>query len=208
MPDASATKNLIGLSREELTAELVGIGEKAFRSKQLWHWIYHQGETDFDKMTTLGKPLREKLKESYVVWKPEIVTEQLSEDTTHKWLLRTQDGNEVEAVFIPEDGRGALCLSSQVGCTLTCSFCYTGTQKLVRNLTAAEMAEAYEGLRFTTYEESIALFGTPDDPGPFKEVFDTVMQLNIEQGVADKLLVYEDQVDASLLVGLFDGHKR
>ncbi len=76
------------------------------------------------------------------------------------------------------------------------------------NLTAAEMAEAYEGLRFTTYEESIALFGTPDDPGPFKEVFDTVMQLNIEQGVADKLLVYEDQVDASLLVGLFDGHKR
>jgi len=139
MPDASATKNLIGLSREELKAELVGIGEKAFRTKQLWHWIYHQGETDFDKMTTLGKPLREKLKESYVVWKPEIVTEKLSEDTTHKWLLRTQDGNEVEAVFIPEDGRGALCLSSQVGCTLTCSFCYTGTQKLVRNLTAAEI---------------------------------------------------------------------
>ncbi|MFP6711280.1 MAG: 23S rRNA (adenine(2503)-C(2))-methyltransferase RlmN, partial [Rhodospirillales bacterium] len=132
-------KNLIGMSREELEAELVGIGEKAFRTKQLWHWIYHQGETDFDKMTSLGKPLREKLKETYSVLKPEIVTEQLSKDSTHKWLLKTSDGNEVESVFIPEDGRGALCVSSQVGCTLTCSFCHTGTQKLVRNLTAAEI---------------------------------------------------------------------
>ena len=132
-------KNLIGLSREELEAELVGIGEKAFRTKQLWHWMYHQGETDFDKMTSLGKPLREKLKETYSILKPEIVTEQLSEDSTHKWLLKTQDGNEVESVFIPEDGRGALCVSSQVGCTLTCSFCHTGTQKLVRNLTAGEI---------------------------------------------------------------------
>ncbi len=138
-PKGLKKKNLIGLSREELEAELIGMGEKAFRTKQLWHWIYHQGETDFAKMTSLGKPLREKLLESYDLIKPTIVTEQLSEDSTHKWLLKTEDGNEVESVFIPEEGRGALCVSSQVGCTLTCSFCHTGTQKLVRNLTAAEI---------------------------------------------------------------------
>jgi 23S rRNA (adenine2503-C2)-methyltransferase len=131
--------NLIGLSRAELEIELLKMGEKSFRVKQLWHWIYHQGESDFSKMTSLGKPLREKLKVLCSVMKPHVVTEQLSEDTTHKWLLKTEDGNEVEAVFIPEDERGALCVSSQVGCTLTCSFCHTGTQKLVRNLTAAEI---------------------------------------------------------------------
>jgi 23S rRNA (adenine2503-C2)-methyltransferase len=139
MHGENKNKNLIGLSRGELEAELLNMGEKVFRTKQLWHWIYHRGETDFTKMTSLGKSLREKLGASYALIKPQIVNEQLSEDTTHKWLLKTEDGNEVEAVFIPEDDRGALCVSSQVGCTLTCSFCHTGTQKLVRNLTAAEI---------------------------------------------------------------------
>ena len=139
MRKTNSKQNLIGFSRQELEVELVKIGEKPFRTKQLWHWIYHQGETDFSKMTSLGKSLRTKLQEDYILVKPEIVTQMLSEDTTHKWLLKTQDGNEVETVFIPEDERGALCVSSQVGCTLTCSFCYTGTQKLVRNLTAAEI---------------------------------------------------------------------
>lgn len=132
-------KNLIGISRHDLACVLEGLGEKKFRTKQLWHWIYHQGETDFSKMTSLGKTLRTKLQDYHMIVKPEIVNQQLSEDTTHKWLLRTQDGNEVETVFIPEEDRGALCISSQVGCTLTCSFCHTGTQRLVRNLTAGEI---------------------------------------------------------------------
>ena len=89
-------KNLIGVSRKELEAELIEMGEKTFRTKQLWHWIYHKGETDFSKMTSLGKSLRAKLEDCYIIVKPEIVTQQISEDTTHKWLLKTQDGNQVE----------------------------------------------------------------------------------------------------------------
>jgi 23S rRNA (adenine2503-C2)-methyltransferase len=132
-------KNLIGLSREELAAELTLLGEKPFRAKQLWHWIYFRGETDFTEMTTLSKDLRETLAEHFELRRPRVVTEQLSEDGTRKWLLGTNDGNEVESVYIPEEDRGALCISSQVGCTLTCKFCHTGTQRLVRNLEPAEI---------------------------------------------------------------------
>ena len=139
MQDNKTKTNLIGFSRQELKAEITKLGEKDFRTKQLWHWMYHKGETDFNKMSSLGKSLREKLASSYAVLRPKVVTEQLSKDTTHKWLFRTEDNNEIETVFIPEEDRGALCTSSQVGCTLTCSFCHTGTQKLVRNLSAAEI---------------------------------------------------------------------
>ncbi|MCH7832364.1 MAG: 23S rRNA (adenine(2503)-C(2))-methyltransferase RlmN [Proteobacteria bacterium] len=132
-------KNLIGLERDELAAELAAIGEKPFRAKQLWHWIYHRGEGDFAKMTTLSKDARAKLAERFRVTRPEIASEQKSQDRSRKWLLRFDDGNEAECVFIPEDDRGALCISSQVGCTLTCPFCHTGTQRLVRNLSAAEI---------------------------------------------------------------------
>jgi len=131
--------NLIGLSREEVAAHLSAVGEKPFRAKQLWHWLYHQGETDFAAMTTLSKAAREMLGGRFTAGRPQIALEQKSKDKSRKWLLRFGDGNEAECVFIPEDDRGALCLSSQVGCTLTCSFCHTGTQKLVRNLTAAEI---------------------------------------------------------------------
>ncbi len=131
--------NLIGLSRDELSDLLAGLGEKPFRAKQLWHWIYHQGETDFTRMTTLAKSLREKLAEHFTLERPHVSQDQLSEDGSRKWLLRFTDANEAETVFIPEDDRGALCMSSQVGCTLTCTFCHTGTQKLVRNLTAQEI---------------------------------------------------------------------
>ena len=131
--------NLVGQSRDELAATVAALGEKAFRAKQLWHWIYYRGETDFAKMTTLAKSFRETLAQSCEIRRPEIVTAQLSEDGTRKWLLRGRDGNEFESVFIPEEDRGALCISSQVGCTLTCAFCHTGTQKLVRNLAAAEI---------------------------------------------------------------------
>ena len=136
---AETGKDLVGLDREELTAELAAIGEPAFRARQLWHWIYYRGERDFEKMTTLAKGLRAKLAERYVVGRPQVARELISFDTSRKWLLRFQDGNEAETVFIPEEDRGALCVSSQVGCTLTCTFCHTGTQKLVRNLTAAEI---------------------------------------------------------------------
>jgi 23S rRNA (adenine2503-C2)-methyltransferase len=132
-------KNLIGLARDELAAELAAIGEKPFRTAQLWHWIYHRGARDFATMTTLSKALRGRLAERFTLDRPAMANEQRSADGTRKWLLRFDDGNEAETVFIPEDDRGALCISSQVGCTLTCQFCHTGTQRLVRNLTAGEI---------------------------------------------------------------------
>ncbi len=135
----SQKPNLIGLSRDELAAEMARLGEKPFRAKQLWHWIYFRGTTRFGDMTTLSVALQEKLAAAFVIERPATVTEQLSADGTRKWLLRTRDGNEVESVYIPEEDRGALCISSQVGCTLTCSFCHTGTQRMVRNLTAGEI---------------------------------------------------------------------
>ncbi|MEE2698325.1 MAG: 23S rRNA (adenine(2503)-C(2))-methyltransferase RlmN [Pseudomonadota bacterium] len=134
-----ALKNLIGLDREELNQEMLDFGEKAFRAKQLWHWIYHQGTIDFLKMTTLSKSFRTKLSNHYCLDRPKISCEFKSIDKSRKWLLKFQDSHEAECVFIPEDDRGALCISSQVGCTLNCSFCHTGTQKLVRNLTAQEI---------------------------------------------------------------------
>ena len=132
-------RNLVGLSREQLIAELAGLGEKPFRAKQLWHWIYHRGVTDFAEMTTLSKDFRARLAETHVVRRPEVAVAQVSKDGTRKWLLRLADGQEVETVYIPEEDRGTLCVSSQVGCTLTCRFCHTGTQRLVRNLSPAEI---------------------------------------------------------------------
>jgi 23S rRNA (adenine2503-C2)-methyltransferase len=115
------------------------LGEKPFRAKQLWHWIYHRGATDFAAMTTLSKDFRQRLAETCVVRRPEVAVAQVSRDGTRKWLLRLADGQEVETVYIPEEDRGTLCVSSQVGCTLTCKFCHTGTQRLVRNLAPAEI---------------------------------------------------------------------
>ncbi|MBT8005007.1 MAG: 23S rRNA (adenine(2503)-C(2))-methyltransferase RlmN, partial [Rhodospirillales bacterium] len=134
-----ALKNLIGLNRDELIAEIVAIGEKPFRANQLWHWMYHRGETDFSEMTTLSKEFRKTLAEHFVVRRPGVSKELTSKDSSRKWLLEFTDGNAAETVFIPEEDRGALCVSSQVGCTLTCSFCHTGTQRMVRNLTPGEI---------------------------------------------------------------------
>lgn len=132
-------KSLIGLDRNELAEVAASIDEKPFRAKQLWHWIYHRGVTDFGAMTTLSTTFRERMGEAFSLDRPAIAREEKSNDGTSKWLLRFADGNEAEAVFIPEEDRGALCVSSQVGCTLTCTFCHTGTQRLVRNLTAGEI---------------------------------------------------------------------
>ena len=131
--------NLIGLSRAELDAVITGFGLPSFRARQIWHWIYHRGATSFEEMTTLAKPVRTQLAEICVLIRPSVVNEQLSEDRTRKWLLRVPGGGDVETVYIPEDDRGALCISSQVGCALTCTFCHTGTMPLVRNLSAADI---------------------------------------------------------------------
>jgi len=131
--------NLVGLSRAELKALLAEHGLEPFRAGQIWHWIYWHGVRDFAAMSTIARKTRERLEELFVLERPQIAVEQRSVDGTRKWLLRLVDGNEVECVNIPEADRGSVCVSSQVGCTLTCSFCHTGTQPLVRNLTAAEI---------------------------------------------------------------------
>ena len=135
--------NLVGLTREQLRQTLIEAGtpdrQAKMRVGQIWQWIYHWGVRDFAQMTNLAKDYRAFLAERFTIALPEIVTRQVSEDGTRKYLLRIAGGHEVETVYIPEDNRGTLCISSQVGCTLTCSFCHTGTQKLVRNLTAAEI---------------------------------------------------------------------
>ena len=132
-------KELIGLSREELIAEMQSLGEKPFRAKQLWHWIYNQGVRSFAEMSNISKEMRDKLEEHYVVGRSAISQDHKSLDGTRKWLLKFSDGEEAETVHIPEADRGTLCVSSQVGCTLSCTFCHTGTQRLVRNLTAGEI---------------------------------------------------------------------
>ena len=134
--------NLVGMTLDEMTEALAALGYPAFRGKQVFHWVYHRGETDFERMTNLAKDFRSELAERFVVARPEIAVDQRSTDGTRKWLLKCHDGQQVECVHIPEEekGRGTLCVSSQVGCTLTCTFCHTGTQRLVRNLSAAEIA--------------------------------------------------------------------
>jgi len=135
--------NLVGLPRIELLDALIEAGTNAKKAKmragQIWQWIYQKGVREFDQMTNLSKDYRTFLKERFVVMVPEVVSKQVSVDGTRKYLIRIAGGHEVETVYIPEKDRGTLCISSQVGCTLTCSFCHTGTQKLVRNLTAGEI---------------------------------------------------------------------
>ncbi len=135
--------NLVGLTRDALREALITIGTKEKQAKmragQLWQWIYQKGVRDFDLMTNLAKDYRALLAETCEIRVPEVVTKQVSNDGTRKYLVRIAGGHEVEIVYIPETDRGTLCVSSQVGCTLTCSFCHTGTQKLVRNLSAAEI---------------------------------------------------------------------
>lgn len=135
--------NIVGLTRDQLRDALIAAGtperQARMRVGQIWQWVYHWGVRDFTAMTNLAKDYRAFLAERFEIAVPEVVTRQVSEDGTRKYLLRIAGGHEVETVYIPEDNRGTLCVSSQVGCTLTCSFCHTGTQKLVRNLTAGEI---------------------------------------------------------------------
>ena len=142
-PRADGRVDLIGLSRDGIRDALAAAGLDArqakLRAKQLWHWIYNRGVTDFALMTDIAKAQQPWLAERFVIGRPDVVTAQVSTDGTRKWLLRSDDGQDYEMVFIPDADRGTLCVSSQVGCTLNCRFCHTGTMRLVRNLTAGEI---------------------------------------------------------------------
>jgi len=177
-------KELIGLSREELATEMTRIGEKPFRVKQLWHWLYHQGVTDFSLMTSISKGLQQKLAERYTITRPQIITEQTSKDTTRKWLMRFGDGKEVEAVYIPEEDRGAVCLSTQVGCAQKCAFCHTGTQGLQRNLTAGEIIG-----QFMVARDSYQEWPTPTDETRF-------LSNIVVMGMGEPLHNYDNTVKA------------
>ncbi len=147
--DADGRLDLVGLSRAELAAALADIGEAPFRAKQVWHWIYYQGATDFARMTTIARDGRERLAARFVVGRPREATVQTAADSTRKWLFSFRDGQQAETVYIPgrEKDRGAVCVSSQVGCTLSCRFCHTGTQELARNLGAGEIVGQFLAAR-------------------------------------------------------------
>ncbi len=176
-------RELVGLDREELVAELAAIGEKPFRAKQLWHWIYHQGTTDFAVMSTIARPLQQKLAERFVIGRPTVATAQTSTDNTRKWLFRFRDGQEAETVYIPDRhlDRGAVCISSQVGCTLSCRFCHTGTQRLVRNLGAAEIVGQFMAAR-DSYAE------WPSPAGETPRLLSTIVLM----GMGEPLYNYEN----------------
>jgi len=142
-PREDGRVDVMGLPKKDISAlfEQAGLDTKAakLRAKQVYHWLYHRGVTDFEAMTDIAKTMRPWLAERFVIGRPEVVEAQLSTDGTRKWLLRTADGHDFEMVFIPDADRGTLCVSSQVGCTLNCRFCHTGTMRLVRNLTPGEI---------------------------------------------------------------------
>jgi 23S rRNA (adenine2503-C2)-methyltransferase len=188
---ADGRRDLVGLTREELAAEVAAIGEAPFRAKQIWHWIYHQGETDFARMTTMAKPMRDKLAEAFVVGRPETVVAQTSTDDTRKFLFRFRDGQEAETVYIPdpEEDRGAVCLSSQVGCTLSCTFCHTGTQRLMRNLGAAEIVGQFMAAR-DSYGE------WPSPKGETPRLLSTIVLM----GMGEPLYNYDNVARAMRIV--------
>ena len=188
---ADGRRELVGLSREELAAELDAIGEKPFRAKQIWHWIYHQGVTDFSRMSSVARPLQDRLAEKFVISRPTIATQQTSTDETRKWLFRFSDGQEAETVYIPDrtEDRGAVCISSQVGCTLSCKFCHTGTQRLVRNLGSAEIVGQFMAAR-DSYSE------WPSPRGETPRLLSTIVLM----GMGEPLYNYENVAKAMRIV--------
>ena len=188
---ADGRREIIGLSREELTEALAEIGEKPFRTKQIWHWVYHQGVTDFARMSSIAKPLQAGLGERFVIGRPEAATVQTSSDETRKFLFRFRDGQEAETVYIPDrrEDRGAVCISSQVGCTLSCRFCHTGTQKLVRNLGAAEIVGQFMAAR-DSYGE------WPSPKGETPRLLSTIVLM----GMGEPLYNYENVARAMRIV--------
>jgi 23S rRNA (adenine2503-C2)-methyltransferase len=202
--------SLIGMSRAEMAEALGAIGipekQRKMRVQQLWHWLYVRGVSDFAHMFNISKELRGKLVETFTIARPEIVEEQISEDGTRKWLFRFPPRGagrpvEIETVYIPEEGRGTLCISSQVGCTLTCTFCHTGTQKLVRNLTAEEILA-----QLMTARDRLGDFpdrDTPDGaivPAEGRKITNIVMM-----GMGEPLYNFEEVKKALLIASDGDG---
>lgn len=163
-PALDVDRTMVGLDRAEIGARLrdMGIPEKKIRMRtsQVWHWLYYRGVKSFDEMLNVSQEIRENLAKNFTIGRPEIIEALESRDGTRKWLMKFPDGNEVETVFIPDEAknRGTLCISSQVGCTLTCKFCHTGTQRLVRNLTAAEIV-----MQFLVARDHLGEWPTPSD---------------------------------------------
>jgi 23S rRNA (adenine2503-C2)-methyltransferase len=188
---ADGRRELVGMTREELVAELAQIGEKPFRAKQIWHWIYHQGVTEFERMSSIGRPLQLRLAERFVIGRPAIATVQDSADGTRKWLFRFRDAQEAETVYIPDrhEDRGAVCISSQVGCTLSCRFCHTGTQTLVRNLGAAEIVGQFMAAR-DSYGE------WPSPQGETPRLLSTIVLM----GMGEPLYNFENVATAMRIV--------
>jgi 23S rRNA (adenine2503-C2)-methyltransferase len=200
-----ARPSLIGLSRAELAECLAAVGiapaQRKMRVQQLWHWIYFRGARNFDEMTSVSKETRARLEERFTVDRPEVVAEQVSSDGTRKWLLRLPSGHglekahEVECVYIPETDRGTLCVSSQVGCTLNCAFCHTGTQRLVRNLTAGEIVGQVMVAR-----DRLNDWADRDTPSGGRLVTNIVMM-----GMGEPLYNFEAVRDALLIVADNEG---
>ena len=193
-------RSLVGLAREGLSAILADVGipekQRRMRMRQLWHWIYNRGVTDFSVMTDISKDLQRKLADMFVIDRPEVVTEQISSDGTRKWLLRLSPDergarHEIETVYIPEEDRGTLCISSQVGCTLTCSFCHTGTQKLVRNLTVGEIAGQIMLARDRIKDWPADLEANPKPPSSGRYVTNVVLM-----GMGEPLYNFDNVKDA------------
>lgn len=218
---------LIGLSKEEISAELVKIGEKSFRTNQLWQWLYYHGATDFFKMSSFSKATQEKFAETFTIFRPKIITEQKSCDRTHKWLLEFADGQRVETVYIPEEDRGAVCVSTQVGCGVGCTFCHTGSQKITRNLTACEIVSQFLMARDvynewptptdeTRYLSNVVVMGMGE---PLHNLDNTIKALKIlnapdgvslskrkitlsTSGIADKIAIVANELGVKLAISL------
>jgi 23S rRNA (adenine2503-C2)-methyltransferase len=206
-----AKPSLIGLSRAALAEALAAIGvpapQRKMRLQQLWHWLYVRGVTRFDAMTSVSKKLRALLDAHYTLARPEVVAEQVSIDGTRKWLLRLpsehagERPHEVECVYIPESDRGTLCVSSQVGCTLTCTFCHTGTQRLVRNLTAGEIVGQVMIAR-----DRLGEWHTPSSPASGAgKVGGRLVSNIVMMGMGEPLYNFEAVRDALLVVADGDG---
>ncbi len=208
-PSATPVTSLIGLPRQALAEALAAIGvpehQRRMRASQLWRWIYNRGATSFDAMTDIGRELRQDLSAAFSLARPEIVAEQISTDGTRKWLLRLApdaDGrrHEVETVYIPEEDRGTLCISSQVGCTLSCTFCHTGTQTLVRNLTAGEIVAQVLIARDRLHEWPDLMAANPAPPASGRYITNVVLM-----GMGEPLYNFDNVRDAVTIIADGEG---
>jgi 23S rRNA (adenine2503-C2)-methyltransferase len=209
-PRQDGRVDLLGLPRQRIANlfEEAGLDAKQakLRSRQVFHWLYHRGVTDFEAMTDIAKTMRPWLVERFVIGRPEVVEAQHSTDGTRKWLLRTADGHDFEMVFIPDADRGTLCVSSQVGCTLNCTFCHTGTMKLVRNLTPGEIVGQVMLARDALGEWPKGRMDIPEDESEAEYTADGRLLTNIVMmGMGEPLYNFDNVRDALKLVMDGDG---